>query len=465
MSLCGGSAPPAPDYTAAAVAQGAADLESVKYQTEANRVNQYTPWGSTTWSGPTGSTGSGTTWNPGTQGTFDQAKYDADMAKYNSELAAYNSGGGGGSAPMISNPNYDPWDLTHAGGPAQIPDPNWSGSGGYVGDSGSPGGTGGVAPVAPNRDSYYSNGTSGSYSPSSGGGQWSQTVALNPEDQAQLDRERLVTKNLTNTGIGMLDRVNAAVKDPLDLSGAPVAGDPSFQVNKDIQEAMMSRMAPDLLRQRQRQEAQLIAQGVGGNTQSEIWDEAQQDLGRNYNDASMQALLAGASEADKQFNRQNTARNQYINEATMMRNMPLNELLALMRGQSVATPQFQGTPNTTAGLAAAPDLLGATQAQYGAQMDAYNAKQASKGNLLSSAMGAGMLAFSDIRLKDNIKRIGELPNGIGVYNYDIDAVNENGVIAQEVLDVLPSAVTLDPDTGYYVVDYAKLDGIEKWRNK
>jgi hypothetical protein len=41
--------PPAPDYQGAAQATAQGNLEAIKYQTEANRINQYTPWGSSTW--------------------------------------------------------------------------------------------------------------------------------------------------------------------------------------------------------------------------------------------------------------------------------------------------------------------------------------------------------------------------------------------------------------------------------
>jgi hypothetical protein len=40
------SPPPAPDYVGAAEATGASNLEAVRAQTQANRVNQYTPYGS-----------------------------------------------------------------------------------------------------------------------------------------------------------------------------------------------------------------------------------------------------------------------------------------------------------------------------------------------------------------------------------------------------------------------------------
>jgi len=45
----GGSAPPPPDYTSAAIASGEASKEVTEQQTWANRPDQFTPWGSTTW--------------------------------------------------------------------------------------------------------------------------------------------------------------------------------------------------------------------------------------------------------------------------------------------------------------------------------------------------------------------------------------------------------------------------------
>jgi hypothetical protein len=47
--LGGGDAPKAPDYTSAAKATAAGNLEAAKYATVANRANQYTPYGSLTW--------------------------------------------------------------------------------------------------------------------------------------------------------------------------------------------------------------------------------------------------------------------------------------------------------------------------------------------------------------------------------------------------------------------------------
>lgn len=91
--------------------------------------------------------------------------------------------------------------------------------------------------------------------------------------------------------------------------------------------------------------------------------------------------------------------------------------------------------------------------------------QERKGNLGSigqaaGGIGAAYAAFSDERLKENIKRIGRLPNGIGLYSWDwnqkgLKLAPEHppiGVIAQEVLNYIPEAVTID-STGYFKVDY------------
>ena len=92
MSLGKSSPPPSPDYTGAAQATAAGNLEAAKYTTEANRINQYTPYGNLTYSR-----------NPTT--TFDQAGYDQAMGKYNNDLGAYNSAPTNFAAPTAPDRN------------------------------------------------------------------------------------------------------------------------------------------------------------------------------------------------------------------------------------------------------------------------------------------------------------------------------------------------------------------------
>lgn len=84
---------------------------------------------------------------------------------------------------------------------------------------------------------------------------------------------------------------------------------------------------------------------------------------------------------------------------------------------------------------------------------------AAAGGLLSNAA----LFSSDVRLKENITQVGTLANGLGIYEWDwIDDNNDptRGVIAQEVLEIVPEAVVV-ADSGYLMVNYAhpELQGV------
>lgn len=85
--------------------------------------------------------------------------------------------------------------------------------------------------------------------------------------------------------------------------------------------------------------------------------------------------------------------------------------------------------------------------------------------LLSGGAAAGQIynAFSDVRLKENVRKVGE-ENGHSVYEWDWTdegkriAGNQptRGVLAQEVQHYAPDAVQEDPATGYLKVAYSKL---------
>jgi len=75
---------------------------------------------------------------------------------------------------------------------------------------------------------------------------------------------------------------------------------------------------------------------------------------------------------------------------------------------------------------------------------------------------------SDIRLKENVMKIGDVEPGVGWYTWTwndtakamgVDAPTE-GVMAQELIKVDPSAVLMGED-GYYRVDYSKVDRGQK----
>ena len=81
-----------------------------------------------------------------------------------------------------------------------------------------------------------------------------------------------------------------------------------------------------------------------------------------------------------------------------------------------------------------------------------------------ASIGASLFAMSDSRLKKNIKKFDDVEPGIGWYTWDwndkaeeigVTNLPTEGVIAQEVKEVDPSAVMLGED-GYYRVNYSKI---------
>lgn len=64
---------------------------------------------------------------------------------------------------------------------------------------------------------------------------------------------------------------------------------------------------------------------------------------------------------------------------------------------------------------------------------------------------------SDRRLKEDIERVGTLPSGIPIYSFRYigTPTTHIGVMADEVLPIIPEAVSKD-DRGYYMVDYSRL---------
>ncbi len=213
----------------------------------------------------------------------------------------------------------------------------------------------------------------------------------------------------------------------------------------------------------QQQAAQNAAQQQGFGqyaTQQGMQNQAvQQNQG-----AALQQQQAGNQAAGQQFNQNigagqfgNTAQQQMLQQQLYQRNLPLNEIAALMSGSQIQNPQFQGYQGSQV---AAPNIqqAQAQQAQY--QQGLYNSQvgQANSFNSglmsLGGALGSAFL-FSDCRLKSNIERIGTHPLGIGIYEYDIFGRREIGVMADEVLTVRPEAVLLHP-SGYMMVDYGSL---------
>ena len=115
----------------------------------------------------------------------------------------------------------------------------------------------------------------------------------------------------------------------------------------------------------------------------------------------------------------------------------------------------QGQASTAlGGLAGAARGLGGLAGQ---KMQASSQRESGMWSGIGALAGGALMAFSDRRLKRDIREIGELRNGLTVYEFRfIDEPDQayTGLMADEVLDVMPQYV--DHALGYLTVDYRGL---------
>jgi hypothetical protein len=99
-------------------------------------------------------------------------------------------------------------------------------------------------------------------------------------------------------------------------------------------------------------------------------------------------------------------------------------------------------------------LSGAPIRTYGEERSGYTGQVIGGPSIGGQILGAAATYYSDIRLKDNIQRIGTSPSGIHIYSfkYKGDDKTYQGVMAHQV----PYASYV-ADNDYLVVDYSQLD--------
>lgn len=179
--------------------------------------------------------------------------------------------------------------------------------------------------------------------------------------------------------------------------------------------------------------------------------QQQQAFGQQQasNQANFSQDLQGA-----QF--QNQMRQNQIAEAMQQRGFSLNEINALISGQQVGMPTFQGYNQAAQG--AGVDYSGAASNQFSAGMQKQQMANDATASMMQGIGGIASTAmmFSDRRVKRDIRRIGKHPRGFGIYRYRYvgERGSRIGVIAQEVKRYAPELV--GSVRGVLQVNYAAL---------
>lgn len=216
------------------------------------------------------------------------------------------------------------------------------------------------------------------------------TQTFSPEQQALYESSMQTKGLLGELGTQGAESLKGIIGNQLDLSGAPAAPGSAEQTRKSAYDAIMSRVNEDTTGQRDQRNSELIAAGIRPGTKA--YDDAQNLISRQYNDARQQALLASGQEGQRDFTMDTQRRKDAIAELLMGRQTPLNEINALMSGSQVSNPFAVPGAAQNANVAPAP-LFGAAQAQYGADMNQYNAGAAQNAAMMSGLFSLGGAAL------------------------------------------------------------------------
>ena len=349
-------------------------------------------------------------------GQFDEAGYNAAQKKYEQDLAAYNA-----------NP-----PTTFGGKGAVAAQP----------------------PSPPKKEDFVANKD-----------QATITQALTPLGEATKNFQQQGQYAFGQAGKTAAEQAAAAMSTPFKYTG------PGIQTSLDTsklaampvnagttaQQAIMSRLAPQLQAQREQLRTSLVNQGLASG--GEAYNAAMTEQSQNENDLLTQAALQGINldmsarnqglteeQTKGQFG--NQAINQSLNQQLGLYNQPLQNATNLLQAS-----QFQN-PNFSTG------FQSPNYGQVGTQMqNDVNAANAQRNQNIGGMMNAGAAiigaALSDRRLKTNIVKVGDDPRGFGIYEYDIFGRRERGVMAQEVEKIIPDAVMEHP-SGYKMVNYGAL---------
>lgn len=361
--------PQTPDYQGLAQQQADQSLKLARIVTTANRPNQVTPYGTSSWSQ--------------TQpGKLDQTAYNNALKQYQTDLAKWNSGGSAGG--MTTGPDGQPIGHDRAGRPFYMDGTQAV----FLGQDQ----TGaGQKPVMPNKSDFMIGGNPDI---------WTQTTTLAPDQQALLDKQN-------QASLGLADQFNTSLKQvnsgPLDTSNIPalqssIQSDPNAQRNaSDAAYASATHyLDPQFAREQNQLESQLTNQGLQRGT--EAWTNAMNQFnegkGQAYDQARNQAWQQGLMGQNQSFQQgaqnaalNNQTANQQLQQNAYLYSQPLNNLNALRTGAQVTNPQFSAFSSMP--MAETPNLMGAAQAGYNAQLGNYNAQQAGNNNMMGGLFSLG----------------------------------------------------------------------------
>lgn len=241
-----------------------------------------------------------------------------------------------------------------------------------------------------------------------------QTLA--PAEQKLLDQQRGLRSQLGDTTGAALGNVNSLITGgPFDLSAAR---------GNEISDIQKTFLDPQWENERKALESRLLNQGVRPG--SPQYENQMRQFSQSKDDAYNKMFLDA-------FQVANTA-------ALTERNLPLTDYATLM-GFNQPVGNAAPAANVPTPGVAPTDVIGPTYNSFNAANQQYQAQQ---GGLfgLAGTLGSAAIKASDIRVKEDIKRVDTAANGLPVYSFRYKGGEDEhvGFMAQDVALLHPAAI-------------------------
>jgi len=307
---------------------------------------------------------------------------------------------------------------------------------------------------------YGTVGAGGQFVPANGTGQTALQVQETPfqESLRGLGESEILNLAQQLQGTTLGDVRTASSIEGMSLPGLQTDFATETQRLEDSTfQAATQRLQPQFDRQRAQLEQRLADQGlpIGSDAYEQELSRMEESQNEQLSRLSLDAVAQGRAEQDRLARLSAALRGQALNEQ-----FGLSSLEQQARQQSFGELGSLLGFNTPFSQQSTPfiDVAGIAQSGYQGQLAQSQAQQQAAQQQASNIAGVGQLAafaFSDIRLKENVKLV---KSGAGYnlyeFNYIGDSQRYRGVMAHEIESILPEAVTeID---GYKAVNYAML---------
>jgi len=292
-----------------------------------------------------------------------------------------------------------------------------------------------------------------------GNPRYSATQTLSPDQQLLYNLDIQGQRRYGELANQQLGAVSNLLAQPIDFGQLGPRPEINEDTRQQVYQSIVDRARPEFDRREDALRTRLANMGFT-DPDSEAYQAELRNFGTNLNDFELAAQQNALGQATQLYSAEQAQRNAALNELAQERAIPLNELTALFSGAQVTPANYVNTPQGGANPAPLADSI---YSSYQGDLNSWQAQQqanAARNQGLFGLLGAGAkaagMAWSDIRLKENIKQISTLPNGIGlyVYRYRWGGPEQIGVMAQEVEKIIPDAV-IDVN-GYKAVNYGRI---------